>query len=218
MVRCSLGKSRERSLFVAMSSWVPNRGQKAFGSRCELVHLEDIRHALCVRERRREVGTCLNACAKARAWQGPQEFQELCAALWKKAEPQVVGMGQKYEALDVQRARLSKIFAGIMYKARTGCQWSMIPKEYGSKSSVHEYFQRWTSMGIFENLFKECSEEYDVEVGFEWESQAQDGTIIQAPTRQKKVLRIKRASGQIRRIEAAQAARSTCMLTATEHP
>ncbi|HEY6534578.1 MAG TPA: transposase [Candidatus Nitrosocosmicus sp.] len=33
---------------------------------------------------------------------------------------------------------------GILYVLRTiGCQWKMLPKEYGSGSTCHRRFQEW---------------------------------------------------------------------------
>ena len=36
-----------------------------------------------------------------------------------------------------------QVFSAIVYVLRTGCQWKALPKEYGSASAVHAYFQRW---------------------------------------------------------------------------
>jgi transposase len=33
------------------------------------------------------------------------------------------------------------IFNGISYVLRTGCQWKMLPREYGSVSTADEHFQ-----------------------------------------------------------------------------
>ena len=41
------------------------------------------------------------------------------------------------------------IFNGILYVLRTGCQWKMLPREYGSGSAAHEHFQKWTRGGDF---------------------------------------------------------------------
>ena len=44
------------------------------------------------------------------------------------------------------------IVDGIFYVLRTGCQWKAVPPEFGSGSSLHRYFQRWTRRGVFKNL------------------------------------------------------------------
>ena len=33
------------------------------------------------------------------------------------------------------------VLDGILYVLRTGCQWKMLPKEYGSGSTCHRRFQ-----------------------------------------------------------------------------
>jgi transposase len=35
-----------------------------------------------------------------------------------------------------------KVLDGIVYILRTGCQWKMLPKEYGSGSTCHRRFQQ----------------------------------------------------------------------------
>jgi transposase len=37
-----------------------------------------------------------------------------------------------------------KVFEGIVYVLRTGCQWKALPKEeFGSASAIHKYFLQW---------------------------------------------------------------------------
>jgi transposase len=45
-----------------------------------------------------------------------------------------------------------KVLDGIIYVQRTGCQWKMLPKEYGSGSSTcHRRFQQWiVSSDVFQ--------------------------------------------------------------------
>jgi transposase len=35
------------------------------------------------------------------------------------------------------------IVNGILYVLSTGCQWRAIPKDFGKKSTIYDYFQRW---------------------------------------------------------------------------
>lgn len=76
------------------------------------------------------------------------------------------------------------ILNGIFYLLKTGCQWNMIPRCYGSKSTLHEHFQRWVNAGIFDRIFQVAAEKYEETQGIKWEWQSMDGGIIQAPTRQ----------------------------------
>ena len=43
-----------------------------------------------------------------------------------------------------------KALEGIIYRARTGCQWSHLPAEFGDDVSVHPTMQRWESKGVFD--------------------------------------------------------------------
>ena len=43
----------------------------------------------------------------------------------------------------------------ILYVLRTGCQWNAAPREFGSSSTLHRYFQEWTERGVFFRLFED---------------------------------------------------------------
>ena len=44
-----------------------------------------------------------------------------------------------------------KVLDGILYILRTGCQWKMLPKEYGSGSTTcHRRFQEWVLSNVFQ--------------------------------------------------------------------
>jgi transposase len=46
-----------------------------------------------------------------------------------------------------------KVLDGIVYVLRTGCQWKMLPKEYGSGSICHRRFQQGTVSDVFRKLW-----------------------------------------------------------------
>ena len=46
-----------------------------------------------------------------------------------------------------------KVIDGILYVLVTGCQWKMLPKEYGSDSTCHRRFQQWNSLDIFKKVW-----------------------------------------------------------------
>ena len=54
-----------------------------------------------------------------------------------------------------------KVLNGILYVLRTGCQWKMLPKEYGSGSTCHRRFQEWMRFGVFQKLWIRLLEIYD---------------------------------------------------------
>jgi len=47
-----------------------------------------------------------------------------------------------------------RIFDGILYVLRTGCQWRALPrKEYAPKSTVWGRFKQWVEAGVFEQAW-----------------------------------------------------------------
>jgi transposase len=60
-----------------------------------------------------------------------------------------------------------KIFSGLLYWIRTGCQWDFIPKEYGCQSSLAKYLKKWVKFGVFNRLLAASLEIYDQGCGLE---------------------------------------------------
>ena len=44
------------------------------------------------------------------------------------------------------RLRMRNVVVGIFYVLATGCQWKAMPKQFGSGSAIHTYFQEWTKL------------------------------------------------------------------------
>lgn len=114
------------------------------------------------------------------------------------------------EAAAANRLLQRTVLAGILYKCRTGCQWAMLPACYGSKSTVHEHFQRWNKAGIMAEIFRILLAEYGEKVGRRRPWQAMDGTLLQAPSALSKNQRL-RALDATRRTGAEAAARYISM-------
>ena len=74
-----------------------------------------------------------------------------------------------------------KVLDGILYVLRTGCQWKMLPKEYGSGSTCHRRFQEWVGKRVFQKLWIRLLEIYDDIRGIEWEWQSLDSVSVKAP-------------------------------------
>jgi putative transposase len=47
---------------------------------------------------------------------------------------------------------LRLVVNGIFYRLRTGCQWRLLPKEYGDGSVISAYFYRWSHSGVWERI------------------------------------------------------------------
>ena len=54
-----------------------------------------------------------------------------------------------------------KVIDGIIYVLRTGCQWKMLPSEYGSGFTCLRRFQQWFKMDIFKKIWIRILKEYD---------------------------------------------------------
>jgi len=91
------------------------------------------------------------------------------------------GGGRK--ALDMRR-----VFEGIIYVLRTGCQWKALPEErFGSASSVHKYFLEWKEAGFFVRLWRKGLAEYSDLEKIAWAWQSIDGAVVKAPLAQEEV-------------------------------
>jgi transposase len=53
----------------------------------------------------------------------------------------------------------SKVLDGILYVLRTGCQWKMLPKEFGSGFTCHRRFQQWVQTVIFKKIWAKLLKE-----------------------------------------------------------
>lgn len=81
-----------------------------------------------------------------------------------------------------------RVFEGIVYVLRTGCQWKALPKEkFGSPSSVHAYFRKWERAGVFWAIWRAGLAEYDEMEGIAWSWQSIDSAITKAPLAQEAV-------------------------------
>ncbi len=74
-----------------------------------------------------------------------------------------------------------KVLDGILYVLRTGCQWKMLPKEFGSGSTCHRRFQQWSISKVFQRLWTRLLKVYDGIVGIQWKWQSLDSISVKAP-------------------------------------
>lgn len=139
-------------------------------------------------------------------------YLEIPDTLWEKIEPLFSGLVRKKSGGSTPTP-FRVLLAGMMYRLKTGCQWNMIPKHYGSKSTLHEHYQRWVHAGIFEEVLRIIANDYQTLVGFDFEWQSMDGSLIQAPVRKKGGAT--KDSGRIQRTGGATAPKFICMWTKT---
>ena len=107
-------------------------------------------------------------------WHVPDELWNLIAPLLgPEKEPGTAGR---------PAVPFRKIFDGIIYVLRTGCQWSAMPRsEFAPKSTAWGRFKQWSQAGVFQPAWALVLEYYDLEVGIAWKWQSLDGVITKAP-------------------------------------
>src|SRR4030043_1333322 len=114
---------------------------------------------------------------------------EVSDSFWERVEPLIPRQERDKEKTYKRKAGggrkpipYRRVFEGIVYVLRTGCQWKALPKElFGSPSSVHGYFTRWMKAGFFLSLWRTGLAEYDEMEGISWQWQSIDGAMIKAP-------------------------------------
>jgi transposase len=114
---------------------------------------------------------------------------EVSDSFWSRVEP-LIPRQERVEEKTYKRKQGGgrkpipprRVFEGIIYVLRTGCQWKALPKDqFGSPSSIHGYFIRWMKAGFFFALWRAGLAEYDEMEGVAWEWQSVDGSIVKAP-------------------------------------
>ena len=102
------------------------------------------------------------------------------------------------------------IFDGLIWLARTGAQWSQLPREFGPKSTVHERFTEWTTSGALARAWAAMLRAYDAEIGLDWTWLAADGCLVKAPFGKKGVLARRTPRGATPPTGANPARNGTC--------
>src|SRR5262245_13117217 len=102
------------------------------------------------------------------------------------------------------------IFDGLIWLARTGAQWSALPREFGPKPTVHERVAEWVDTGALERAWGVLLREYAATIGLDWTWQAADGCIVKAPFGKKGTLARRRPRAATLPTAANRAASGTC--------
>jgi transposase len=108
------------------------------------------------------------------------KFHQIPDALWLRIEPLLPNYKRSCKG-GRKRLPLRNVVTGIVFVLRTGCQWKAMPKEFGSGSAIHAYFQEWVQHGVFQKLWRVALEEYDELRGIDWKWQSLDGAMTKAP-------------------------------------
>lgn len=101
--------------------------------------------------------------------------------LWKLLAP-LFGPEKKPGTPGRPAVPYRRIFDGIIYVLRTGCQWSALPRDqFAPKSTVWGRFNQWAKAGLFQQAWALVLNYYDLELGIGWKWEAMDGAITKAP-------------------------------------
>ena len=74
----------------------------------------------------------------------------------------------------------AKALRGIFWILDNGAKWKDLPREFGSKSAVHRYFQRWVRAGVFEQLLCDAGRLVEERDGYRLYECFVDGTFAKA--------------------------------------
>ena len=99
--------------------------------------------------------------------------------LWDRIEP-ILNELDPPAKTGRKRIAARPVVDGIIYEMRTGCQWNVLPQEFGDDSSVHRTFQRWIRKGVLDRIWALLVEECEELGGVDWQWQAVDGAMGKA--------------------------------------
>jgi transposase len=155
------------------------------------------------------MNTPLSAAVAATTAKDDPTIWEVDDTLWATLEP-ILRSTKARKKPGRPRRDDRAIFNGLIWLARTGAQWSQLPREFGPKSTVHERFSEWVASGALERAWAALLHEYDGEIGLDWTWLAADGCIVKAPFGKKGALARRKRRGATPPIAANPAPNGTC--------
>ncbi len=79
-------------------------------------------------------------------WQRIYAFLETCPSLYVGNE-----------------LKCRRFVEAILWMARSGAQWRLLPEAYGQWNSIYKRFARWETQGIWKKLFEQMAADPDIE-------------------------------------------------------
>jgi transposase len=73
-----------------------------------------------------------------------------------------------------------KVIRGIFWILDNGAKWKDLPRRFGSKSTVHRWFQTWVRDGVFERIMREAGRCVEERGGYRLYECFIDGTFSKA--------------------------------------
>ena len=81
--------------------------------------------------------------------EGRRYASDLADAEWGLIEPHMPAAKPLGRPREIE---LRAVLDAILYIARTGCQWRMLPKDFPPFTTVQGYFDDWRDDGLFEKI------------------------------------------------------------------
>jgi putative transposase len=78
-------------------------------------------------------------------WEVPDDLWEMMSCLLERFDPP--------KRMGRPRIEARRALNGMIYRARTGCQWNQLPACFGDDASIHRTQQRWEALQIFDALW-----------------------------------------------------------------
>ena len=73
-----------------------------------------------------------------------------------------------------------KVLQGIFWMLDNGAKWKDLPAKFGSKSTVHRWFQKWVHDGVFESIMRDAGRLVEERGGYKLYECFIDGTFSKA--------------------------------------
>ena len=85
---------------------------------------------------------------------------ELRDSQWSKIVPFLRSCPGVYVG---QEAQCRGFVEAVLWQARTGAQWRLMPQEYGKWNGVYKRFERWCEKGVWERMHQHFIDDPDME-------------------------------------------------------
>jgi putative transposase len=99
--------------------------------------------------------------------------------LWDRILPLLIDFWPR-KATGRHHADWRRALNGILFRMRSGCQWEKLPRRFGPKSTVHDWFHRWCAGGVMQRIWEMLVAACDELDGVQWDWQAADGWLGKA--------------------------------------
>ena len=62
-----------------------------------------------------------------------------------------------------QEGECRRFLSGVLWVARSGAQWRLLPEQYGHWNAIYRRFARWSEQGVFAQLHQSFADDADME-------------------------------------------------------